>query len=247
MFYPIFTIFAVYKSINMSIITRFLTVVTEPQFKLARDLTAMAIADGEVTNEEKEAISVICHLEGIDERKLREALKNGSGHVEEEMPKTRKSREEYLRNLIKIIGANAYSAPQEIFLFQIIASKMGLNHMEVVGIFLSTATRRYFKGDGGAKVLHSFLKNHIDPKGRSERENRECLRSIYESVASHTERLQDEESSRELLRQSLERATETFMENRIIMQEFKDMNLDFPRILKEEEFRTFKRYSQVLS
>lgn len=85
MFYPIFTIFAVYKSINMSIITRFLTVVTEPQFKLARDLTAMAIADGEVTNEEKEAISVICHLEGIDERKLREALKNGSGHVEEEI------------------------------------------------------------------------------------------------------------------------------------------------------------------
>ena len=39
----------------MSIITRFLTIVTEPQFKLARDLTAMAIADGQVTPEEKEA------------------------------------------------------------------------------------------------------------------------------------------------------------------------------------------------
>ena len=102
------------------------------------------------------------------------------------------------------MGADAYSAPQEIFLFQIIAGKMGLNHMEVVGIFLSTATRRYFTGDRGAKVMHSFLKNHIDPKGRSERENRECLRSIYESVASHTERLQDEEASRELLRRNLE-------------------------------------------
>ena len=65
--------------------------------------------------------------------------------------------------------------------------------------------------------------------------------------ASHTERLQDEEASRELLRRNLERATETFMENRIIMKEFKDMNLDFPRILKEEEFRTFKRYGLVLS
>ena len=41
----------------MSIINRFLTVVTEPELKLARDLTAMAIADGEVTPEEKEAIS----------------------------------------------------------------------------------------------------------------------------------------------------------------------------------------------
>ena len=30
----------------MSIITKFLSVLTEPQFKLARDLTAMAIADG---------------------------------------------------------------------------------------------------------------------------------------------------------------------------------------------------------
>jgi hypothetical protein len=54
----------------MSIITRFLAVVTEPQFKLARDLMAMAIADGEVTYEERTAMSVICKLEGIDEEKL---------------------------------------------------------------------------------------------------------------------------------------------------------------------------------
>ena len=54
----------------MSIINRFLTVITEPEFKLARDLTAMAIADGEVTPEEKEAISTICQIEGIDEAKL---------------------------------------------------------------------------------------------------------------------------------------------------------------------------------
>jgi hypothetical protein len=51
----------------MSIINRFLSAVTEPEFKLARDLTAMAIADGEVTPEEKEAITTICHLEVIDE------------------------------------------------------------------------------------------------------------------------------------------------------------------------------------
>jgi hypothetical protein len=36
----------------MSIIIKFLSVVTEPQFKLARDLTAMAVADGEITPEE---------------------------------------------------------------------------------------------------------------------------------------------------------------------------------------------------
>lgn len=58
----------------MSIITKFLAVVTEPQFKLARDLTAMAIADGHVTPEEMEAMKTICHLEGVDETKLMEAL-----------------------------------------------------------------------------------------------------------------------------------------------------------------------------
>ena len=38
----------------MSAITRFQTVATGPQFKLARNLTAMAIADGHLTTEEKE-------------------------------------------------------------------------------------------------------------------------------------------------------------------------------------------------
>ncbi len=61
----------------MSIITKFLSVVTEPQFKLARDLTAMAVADGEITLEEKEAMSTICHLEGVDEKKLLDALRGG--------------------------------------------------------------------------------------------------------------------------------------------------------------------------
>lgn len=36
----------------MSILTHFLAVITEPQFKLANDLTAMAITDGEVTRGE---------------------------------------------------------------------------------------------------------------------------------------------------------------------------------------------------
>ena len=67
----------------MSIITRFLAAVTEPEFKLARDLTAMAIADGQVTQDEKEAMSAICHIEGIDEGEPLEALHGGYDHVEE--------------------------------------------------------------------------------------------------------------------------------------------------------------------
>lgn len=226
----------------MSIINRFLTVVTEPQFKLARDLTAMAIADGQVTPEEKEAMSSICHLEGIDEAKLMNALRGGYDNVEEEMPNSHQEKETYLRDIIKLIGADGYASPQEIYLFQIIAGRMGLNQMNVIGLFLATATRQYFKGDTGAKILASFLKNFINPKGKTEKSNRENLRVIFDTVAINSEVCQDKEADREILRQILERATEAFLENRILMKEFADVGLDFSVMVKQEEMAVFKRY-----
>lgn len=227
----------------MSIITRFLAVVTEPQFKLARDLTAMAIADGQVTPEEKEAMSTICHLEGVDEKKLLDALRGGYENVDEEMPKTRHDKEGYLRDVIRLIGADGYAAPQEVYLFQIIASRMGLNQMDVIGMFLLTATHQYFKGDMGARILASFLCNYIDPKGKTEKDNRENLRAIYNTVASNTEMSKDTEVDKEILRQTLTRATETFLENKILIKEFKDVGLDFTVMVKQEELNIFKRYT----
>lgn len=220
-----------------------MSVVTEPQFKLARDLTAMAVADGEITPEEKEAMSTICHLEGVDEKKLLDALRGGYENVDEEIPKTRHDKEGYLRDVIKLIGADSYSAPQEIYLFQIIASRMGLNQMDVIGLFLLTATRQYFKGDAGAKILASFLKNYIDPKGKKEKDNRENLRTIYETVASNTPVSQDEELDKEILRQNLSRATDAFLENKILIKEFADVGLDFAVMAKQEEMTIFKRYA----
>ena len=227
----------------MSIITRFLSAVIDPEFKLARDLTAMAIADGEVTPEEKEAMSTICHLEGIDESKLLESLRGGYENIHEEMPNSRQGKEEYLRNLIKLIGADGYAAPQEVYLFQIVASKMGLNQMDVIGLFLLTATRKYFVGDAGSKILASFLKNYIDPKAKSEKTNRENLRTIYETVATYTEVSQDEELDREVLRQNLARATVTFLENTILIREFAAVGLDFAVMAKQEELIVLKRYT----
>lgn len=227
----------------MSIITKFLSVVTEPQFKLARDLTAMAVADGEITPEEKEAMSTICHLEGVDEKKLLDALRGGYDNVDEEMPKNRHDKEGYLRDIIKLIGADGYAAPQEVYLFQIIASRMGLNQMDVIGMFLLTATHQYFKGDMGAKILASFLRNYIDPKGKTEKDNRENLRIIYNTVASNTEMSQDTEVDKEILRQTLARATEAFLENKILIKEFKDVGLDFTIMVKQEELNVFKRFT----
>ena len=227
----------------MSLITHYLAVVKDPQFKLARDLTAMAIADGEITPEEKEAMSTICHLEGIDENKLMDALRGGYDKVNEEIPNSRQEKEVYLRDIIKLIGADGYSAPQEVYLFQIIASRMGLNQMDVIGLFLLTATRQYFKGDAGARILASFLRNYIDPKGKSDKSNRENLRTIYETVANNTPVCQDTELDQEILRQNLARATEAFLENKILLKEFADVGLDFSVMVKQEEQNVFKRYT----
>ena len=158
----------------MSIINHFLSVVIEPQFKLARDLTVMAIADGKVTPEEKEAIRAICQLENINEATLMESLQGNYENADVRIPKERKEKESYLRELIKLIGTDKYAAPQEIYLFQIVAGRMGLNQMDVMGIFLACTTHQYFKGDAGIAVL-----------------------------ATNTERLQDPEADRELLRQNL--------------------------------------------
>lgn len=226
----------------MSIISKFLTIVTEPEFKLARDLTAMAIADGQITPEEKEAIRTICHLEGISETKLLEVLQGGYDKVNEEMPKTRQNKEEYLRDIIKLIGSDGNASPQEVYLFQIIAGKMGLNQMDVVGLFLLTASHRYFEGDAGAKILASFLRNHIDPKGKSEQGNRDNLRTIFDTIASHTKTSQNSEANREVLQHTLSRATETFLENKILVKEFKDVGLDFAVMVKQEEEKVLARY-----
>lgn len=227
----------------MSIITKFLAVVTEPQFKLARDLTAMAIADGQVTQEEKEAISEICHLEGIDETKLLEALQGGYDRVNEEMPKTHEGREAYLRDIIKLIGADGYAAPQEAYLFQIIAGRMGLNQMNVVSLILLTTTHHYFQGDKGTRTFASFIKNYIDPKGKTEKANRENLRTLYDTVAKNTEMCRDAELDSEMLRQNLARATEAFLENTILIKEFEDIGVDFPAMLEQEESFVLKRYT----
>lgn len=102
-----------------SIITRFMSQVTDRQFKLARDLMSMAMADGEVTLKEVEAIKEICKIEGIREEQLSECLRGHYDNIRAEMPRTRIEREKYLANLIYVIGVDEYCAPQEIYLFQI--------------------------------------------------------------------------------------------------------------------------------
>lgn len=227
----------------MSLITRFITAVTEPQFMLARDLMALAIADGEVTPDEMEAISNICHFEGVDEESLMNSLQKGGEKYQIHIPQNRKEKENYLRELILLIGADEYCSPQEVYLFQIVASKMGLNQMDIVGLFMLTATHTYFRGNIGAKVLASFLKNYIDPIGRTVSQNREGLRRMYETVAMKTERLDDQEAYCYLMHENLSKTTEALSENQILIDGFRCIGIDFLQLLKEQERRVYDQYT----
>lgn len=228
----------------MSLITRFISSVTEPQFMLARDLMALAFADGEITNEEKDAISTICHLEGIDEEQLINNLQKAEEHFSIRVPESRKEKESYLRELILLIGADEYCSPQEVYLFQIIASKMGLNQMDIVGLFMMTATHAYFRGDIGSKVLASFLKNYIDPIGRTINQNRDGIRSMYETVATNTEYQNDIDVYSQLLKDNLIRTTEALKENQILINGFRSIGINFLQLLKEEERFIFKKHTR---
>lgn len=228
----------------MSMITRFIDSVAEPQFLLARDLMALAIADGDVTDEERKAISHICNMEGVNEIDFFNSLQEKNDNNTIEMPQTRKEKEDYLKKLILLIGADEYCSPEEAYLFQIVASKMGLTQMDVVGLFLLATTHTFFKGDGGSKVLSSFLKNYIDPMGRSESQNREGVRRMYETVALHTEDSTDHSTYYQHLKENIERTTNTLAENLILMNGFRCIGVNFMQLLEEEKHRVIRQYSE---
>lgn len=226
----------------MSIITRFMSQVTDRQFKLARDLMSMAMADGEVTLKEVEAIKEICRIEGISDEQLSECLQGNYDNIRSEMPRTKIEREKYLANLIYVIGSDEYCAPQEIYLFQIIAGRLGLNNMHVVSLFILYASDKFFKGLQSKKILCSFMKNYIDPVGKYYDENMKHIRLMYDTVARHTERLENIDEDRKQLERNLRRATQVLMENEILVNEFAKVKLNFERLLQVEEQRALLKF-----
>ena len=225
-----------------SIITRFMDQVIDPQFKLARDLTAMAMADGEVTLKEVEAIKTICQIEGISEEDLSSCLQGDWGRLRTEVPRTKKERENYLAKLIYVIGADEYCAPQEIYLFQIIAGRLGLNQLHVVSLFIMYASDKFFKSQSSKKIICSFMKNYIDPVSKYYAENLKHIRLMYDTVAKHTPQMENAAEDRLQLERNLRRTTEILLENNILVEEFSRVRVNFERLLRNEEQRALHRF-----
>ena len=156
----------------MGLLTKIFNDASDTDFKLAQDLVAIAIADDEISEEERKEIEKICRNEGISDETLSEFFVGLDSAGKCQIPQQRKERMEYLTKLIRGMCADGYSSYMEIYLLQIIASKLDVNHMELISLVLMTASRKYFAGDTGTRALASFLRNVIDPRGKNLYDNR---------------------------------------------------------------------------
>ena len=215
---------------------------SDSEFKLAQDLIAIAVADGNISDVERLEIERICHKEGINPETVNDCLLGFDQGAVAHVPIRHRDRAEYMSKLIRVMAVYGYSAQMEIYLLQIIASKLSIGYLELVSLVLMTATRENFPGDIGCKALKTFVNNAIDPKGRPLQKNIENLRDIFDIMAESVPQMQNIDEDRNAFIQAMSSASELLFENTLLCKEFQDMGIDFKRVLAEERERAIKRW-----
>lgn len=231
----------------MGLLTKLFNDASDTEFKLAQDLVAIAIADGEISEVEQKVITDICKSEGISNDTIADFLMGFDKEANTLVPSKKREKMDYLSKLIRVMGVDGHSSHMEIYLLEIISSKMGINHMELVSLVLMTATRRYFSGDTGTKALSSFLHNVIDPKGKNLRDNRDNIKKIFDLMAENVHQLHDEEEDKKAFVKAMSSATELLMENSLLCDEFRMMGIDFETVLLDEREQAIRRWMSDVS
>lgn len=231
----------------MGILAKLFNDASDTEFKLAQDLVAIAIADGEISEAERKTIIEICHKEGISDDTVNDCLMGFDKDVKALIPAKRKEKAGYITKLIRVMGVDGVSSHMEIYLLEIIASKMGFSHMDLVSLVLMTATRTFFSGDTGSRTLSSFLQNVIDPKGKNLRENRDNIKKIFDLMAENVPQLQNEEEDKAAFVKAMNAATDLLMENSLLCNEFRMMGIDFETVLMDEREQAVRRWINMFS
>lgn len=226
----------------MGLLAKIFNDASDTEFRLAQDLVAIAIADGEVSEAERKVITEICQKEGISDETINDYMLGFNKDVEGILPTMRRDKINYLTKLIRVMGVDGISSYMVIYLLEIIASKLGISHMELVSLVLMTATRTFFSGDTGARALSSFLKNVIDPKGKDLKANRENIKKIFDMIAESIPQQQNEEEDRAAFVEAINAATNLLMENSLLNSEFRAMGIDFETILMDERKQAIRRW-----
>lgn len=216
---------------------------SDSEFKLAQDLVAIAVADGNISDVERLEIEKICQTEGISSETVNDCFLGFDQGAVAHIPIQHRERAGYMVKLIRVMAVDGVSAHMEIYLLQIIASKLGIGYLELVSLVLMTATKDNFPGDIGSHALNCFIKNAIDPKGRPLQKNIENLRMIFDVMAESVPQLQTVEKDRNAFVQAMVSASGLLFENTLLDKEFKDLGIDFKRVLAEERERAIKRWT----
>jgi len=217
---------------------------SDSEFKLAQDLVAIAVADGNISDAERQEIEKICQTEGISSETVNDCFLGFDQGAVAHIPIRHRERAGYMSKLVRVMAVDGISAHMEIYLLQIIASKLGIGYLELVSLVLSTATRINFPGDIGSRTLNSFISNAIDPKGRPLQKNIENLQKIFDIMAENVPQLQNVEDDRHAFIKAMDSASGLLFENTLLEREFKDMGIDFKRVLTEERERAIKRWTE---
>lgn len=231
----------------MGLLAKLFNDASDTEFKLAQDLVAIAIADGEISEAERKTIIEICHKEGVSDDTVNDCLMGFDKDVKALIPAKRKEKTDYITKLIRVMGVDGVSSHMEIYLLEIIASKMGFSHMDLVSLVLMTATRTFFSGDTGSRTLSSFLHNVIDPKGKNLRENRDNIKKIFDMMAENVPQLQNEEEDKAAFVKAMNAATDLLMENSLLCNEFRMMGIDFETVLMDEREQAVRRWINMFS
>ena len=226
----------------MGLLAKLFNDASDTEFKLAQDLVAIAIADGEISEAERKTIIEICHKEGVSDDTVNDCLMGFDKDVKALIPAKRKEKTDYITKLIRVMGVDGISSHMEIYLLEIIASKMGFSHLDLVSLVLMTATRTFFSGDTGSRTLSSFLHNVIDPKGKNLRENRDNIKKIFDIMAENVPQLQNEEEDKAAFVKAMNAVTDLLMENSLLCNEFRMMGIDFETVLMDEREMAIRRW-----
>lgn len=228
----------------MTFLAKMMQIAADDDFTLARDLIAMALADGKITEEERTVLGKFCNEDEITEEKLRELL-IANADIQISMPATRKEREEFLVKMILLMGADGESSPEEIILLELLANKMGFSRMELTSIVLMNSTHHNFPSDFGTRVLSTFMKNIVDPIAMSDRQNHDNIARIYDDVAKSTRSSDDPDEDREILKDAFESTTQALLENQMLISDFQRAGLDFTQLLHFEAARALERWTRT--
>lgn len=205
----------------------------DDDFRLAQDLVAMATADGSVSDIECLMIAEICREQGIAPEVWEAYLFRDYPMESDALPAESIDKYEYLKKLIRVMGVDGHCAEMEIFLLEVIAGKLGVKHLELVSLVLSTATRRHFHGDTGSRILSSFMKNVIDPKSKTLQQNQDNMLKVLHLIADDL-RKDDPSSVPAPFAQTLFQAANMFLENSLLQKEYETMGIGLSRTLNEE-------------